>query len=184
MTSFVHVDQPQSHPGVVRAEAFIERVRATRKSLDGARGLAALLLAAIVSSLLVVADKLMATWSDEGGLLVAWVVLWAVAFLSLALFAGSARSFAARAVTAFRAHSRRRAAERADEEFMAYAKFDQRILRDLQAISTRQEATDEAVAAVVAQPQRSIEIVAKRSADVRVPTLYEAMRRVNLGKYY
>jgi hypothetical protein len=172
MTSFVHVDQPQSHPGVVRAEAFIERVRATRKSLDGARGLAALLLAAIVSSLLVVADKLMATWSDEGGLLVAWVVLWAVAFLSLALFAGSARSFAARAV------------ERADEEFMAYAKFDQRILRDLQAISTRQEATDEAVAAVVAQPQRSIEIVAKRSADVRVPTLYEAMRRVNLGKYY
>lgn len=182
MTSFVHVEQPATHPGVVRAEEFMERVRAARKGMDGARGLAALLLAAIVSSLLVVADKLMSTWGDEGGgLLVAWVVLWAVAFLSLALFAGSVRSFAARTVAAARAASRRRAAARADEEFMAYAKFDHRVLRDLQAISSHQEAVEESV--VAAQPQ-SLAIVAKRSADVRTPTLYEAMRRVNLGKYY
>ena len=48
MTSFVHVEHPATHPGVARAEAFIERVRATRKSMDGARGLAALMLAAFV----------------------------------------------------------------------------------------------------------------------------------------
>lgn len=158
MTSFVHVDQPTSHPGVTRAQAFAERVRAARKAVDGARGLAALLLAAIVSSLLVVADKLMSALNEEGGLVVAWVVLWAVAFVSLAFFAESARSFAARAVAAARAASRRHAAARADEEFLAYAKFDQRILRDLQAISTRQEAFEEtaATAPAVHQAARSV----------------------------
>ena len=50
MTSFVHVDQPATHPGVARAEAVIDRIRAARRSFDGARGLAALLLAAIVAS--------------------------------------------------------------------------------------------------------------------------------------
>lgn len=184
MTSFVHVDQPTSHPGVARAEVLIERLRATRKSFDGARGLAALLLAAIVSSLLVVADKLMSTWTENGGLLVAWVVLWAVAFLSLALFAGSVRGFAARAIAAARGAARRRAMARADADFLAYAQFDQRILRDLQAVATHQESLEESPAVAVAQPSPSLAVVSRRSADVRVPTLYEAMRRVNLGKYY
>jgi hypothetical protein len=181
MTSFIHVEQPATHPGVVRAEAFIERVRSMR--LDGARGLAALLLAAIVSSLLVVADKLMST-TDDGGLLVAWVGLWAVAFVSLAFFAAPARRFAAGIVAASRSASRRRAAARADEQFMAYAQQDPRILSDLQAIITRQESLTEAATPVVTATQKSLEIVAQRSTDAQIPTLYEAMRRVNLGKYY
>jgi len=139
MTNFVHVDTPATHPGVVRAEAVIERVRRSRRDFDSSRGLAALLLAAIVSSLLVVADKLMST-TEEGGLLVAWVVLWGVAFVGLALFAGTARSLAVRAIAATRKAARRRAAARADEEFMAYAKHDSRILRDLQVAASRQEA--------------------------------------------
>jgi hypothetical protein len=173
MTSFVHVDQPATHPGVARAEAVIDHIRAARRSFDGARGLAALLLAAIVSSLLVVADKLMSTW-NEGGLLVAWLVLWGVAFTAIAFFAGTARSLAVRALSAMRAAARRRAAARADEQFMAYAKHDPRILRDLQAIASRQEAdADEAPV-----------VIAKRSADAATPTLYQALRRVNLGQYY
>ncbi|CAN7165610.1 hypothetical protein LJR084_000267 [Variovorax sp. LjRoot84] len=172
MTSFVHVDQPATHPGVARAEAVIDHIRVARRSFDGARGLAALLLAAIVASLLVVADKLMSTWND-GGLLVAWLVLWGVAFAAIAFFAGTARSLAVRALSAMRAAARRRAAARADEQFMAYAKLDPRILRDLQAIASRQEAD------TVEEP-----VLAKRSADAATPTLYQAMRRVNLGQHY
>ena len=181
MTSFVHVDTPATHPGVVRAEAVIERVRGARRGFDGARGLAALLLAAIVSSLLVVADRLMST-SEEGGLLVAWVVLWGVAFVAIALFASTARAVATRAVASARGAARRRAAARADEQFMAYAKHDPRILRDLQAISTRQEVAE--VVAPANTREQALEVVAKRSANVRTPTLHEAMRRVNLGQYY
>ena len=166
MTSFVHVEQPATHPGVARAEAVIDHIRAARRSFDGARGLAALLLAAIVASLLVVADTLISTWND-GGLLVAWLVLWGVAFAAIGLFAGTARNLAVRAVAAVRATARRRAATRADEQFLAYAKHDPRILRDLQAISTRQEADS-----------------AKLAADASTPTLYSALRRVNLGQYY
>jgi len=139
MTSFVHVETPASHPGVVRAEAVIEHVRSARRGFDGARGLAALLLAAIVSSLLVAADRLMST-TEEGGLLVAWAVLWGVAFVAIALFAGTARSLAGRLVIAARKGARRRAAARADAQFLAYAEYDPRILHDLQVIATRQEA--------------------------------------------
>ena len=139
MTSFVHVDTPASHPGVVRAEAVIERARTARRGFDGARGLAALLLAAIVSSVLVAADRLMST-TEEGGLLVAWAVLWGVAFVAIALFAGTARSLADRLIVASRNSARRRAAARADAQFLAYAKHDPRLLRDLQVIATRREA--------------------------------------------
>ncbi len=139
MTSFVHVDTPANHPGVVRAEAVIERARSARRGFDGARGLAALLLAAIVSSVLVAADRLMST-TEEGGLLVAWAVLWGVAFVAIALFAGTARSLADRLLVAARNSARRRAAARADAQFLAYAEHDPRILHDLQVIATRQEA--------------------------------------------
>lgn len=181
MTSFIHVEKPATHPGVVRAEAVVDRVRAARRGFDGARGLAALLLAAIVSSLLVVADKLVST-TDEGGLLLAWVVLWGVAFVGLALFAGTARSLAVGAIASARGVAKRRAAARADEKFLAYAKHDPRILNELSAIATHQEDADAALP--VGGKALSLQRVAQRSADVRVPTLYQAMRRVNLGQYY
>ena len=174
MTSFVHVDQPATHPGVARAEAVIDHIRAARRSFDGARGLAALLLAAIVASLLVVADKLMSTWND-GGLLVAWLVLWGVAFAAIAFFAGTARSLAVHALSGMRAAAERRAAARADEQFIAYAKHDPRILRDLQAIASRQEAD---------AAEEPVTVAKAASADAAAPTLYQAMRRVNLGQYY
>ncbi|MDM0014344.1 hypothetical protein QTH87_18030 [Variovorax sp. J22P168] len=180
MTSFVHVDQPISHPGVERAEAVVERVRAARRGFDGARGLSALLLAAIVSSMLVVADKLVAT-TDEGGLLMAWV-LWGVAFFGLALFAGTARSLAVRVIASGRAGAARRAAARADEKFLAYAQHDPRILSELNIIATHQQQAD--VEAPLVGRSRSLDRVAERSANVRIPSLYEAMRRVNLGQYY
>lgn len=165
MTHFVHVDTPATHPGVLRAEAVIERVRRSRLGFDSSRGLAALLLAAIVSSLLVVADKLMST-TEEGGLLVAWVVLWGVAFVGMALFAGTARSLAVRGIAAARKVARHRAAARADEEFMAYAKYDTRILLDLEVAALRQE-----------RPQFSTATAAVGSEDA-VPSFRNALRSV------
>ena len=181
MTSFVHVDQPTSHPGVDRAEALFSWARGTRRNFEGARGLAALLLAAIVSSLLVVADRLMST-SAEGGLLAGWLVLWVVAFGALAFFADTARSMSLHTIGFFKQVAERRAANRADAQFLAFAQRDSRIMMDLVAAAGRQE--EESSDAPVASKQASISIVAKRSEAARMPTLYEAMRRVNLGKYY
>ena len=90
MTSFAHVDHPAEHPGVVRAENAAAAVRQIATRVDGARGAATLLLAAVVSALLVVANQMIDTWS-EGHLLAAWMVLWLVAFAALALLSAPAR---------------------------------------------------------------------------------------------
>ena len=179
MTSFVHVEQPLAHPGVVRAEAFVGRLNAARHNVEGTRGLAALLLAAIVSALLIAADRFVA---NQVGLVAVWAVMWIVAFVAIAFFSDTARNVASSTIAGLRAHGARREAARADERFLAYAKLDARIMQDLQAASTRHEAAD--VAAPVVAKQRALDLVARRSADVQAPTLYEAMRRVNLGKYY
>jgi hypothetical protein len=89
-----------------------------------------MLLAAMVSALVVVADQLIETWAD-GHLMVAWVVLWLVAFSALALFAGAARKVAATLVTALDAWSVRMAQRRADQRMWAMAKADPRLMADL-----------------------------------------------------
>ncbi len=86
MTSFVHVDYPTEHPGVVRAERVAEGFKAIVRGFDGARASASMLLAAVVAALLVVANQVIDTWSD-GHLLAAWIVMWTVAFAALALLA-------------------------------------------------------------------------------------------------
>ncbi len=78
MTSFAHVDYPTEHPGVVRAENAAAAIKDIAHNFDGARGAASLLLAAVVSALMVVANQVIDTWS-EGHLLAAWMVLWVVA---------------------------------------------------------------------------------------------------------
>lgn len=139
MTTFVQVDQPLQHPGVARAEVVIDQLRAARKRFDGARGLAALLLGAVVAAVLVVADRLVVNMAN-GGLLVGWVVLWGLAFVALALLADSARSLAMRGVALYQRGARRRELARADAQFMAYAQFDPRVMHELQVALTRQQA--------------------------------------------
>ena len=90
MTSFVHVEMPTEHPGVARFERAAGNLRTAANRFDSAKGLAAFLLAAVVSAMLVVADQVMSTWAD-GHLMAAWIVMWAIAFSVLAMFAGTAR---------------------------------------------------------------------------------------------
>ncbi|MFT4268908.1 MAG: hypothetical protein QM586_17070 [Xenophilus sp.] len=182
MTShFVSVEQPLQHPGVARAEQVIAYVGEARRKVSGTRALAAALLAALVAALVAVADTFVSNWAD-GSLLAAWMVLWAVGFLALALFAGATRSVAARAVSGWRALERRAAAARVDAQFLATARHDPRVMNDLQAAITRsQSAADMALAFVAPTAQAKPVSSAEKP---RMPTLYEAMKRMNSGRYY
>ncbi len=147
MTSFVHVEQPATHAGVARAEAAFGAARELGRRFDSTRGLAAMLLAAILAALLVVADQVIDTWAN-GHLLMAWVVLWAVGFVVLALCADTARSLAQRMVVGLNAWSRRVAQSRADARLWEIARTDPRVMADLQAALSR--STDEADQATAA----------------------------------
>ena len=120
MASFVHIDQPVEHPGVIRAERVIGNIQQAARTFDATRAGAILLLAAIVAALMVVANQVIDTWT-EGHLLAAWIVMWAVAFAAIALFAAPAK----RAAKALRAGmqrwavARKQAVEMQDESGLA-----------------------------------------------------------------
>src|SRR5262245_38547489 len=95
MARFVHVAMPTEHPGIARVSRAASTIGSAIRNFDGARGAATLLLAALVSALIVVANELVTTWT-EGRLLAAWIVAWLVAFAAIGLFAAPARRAAAR----------------------------------------------------------------------------------------
>lgn len=136
MTSFVHVAQPTEHPGVARAERAAGSLQRAANDVFSTRGAAALLLAAIVSALLVVANQVIDTWT-EGHLLLGWIVMWTVAFAALALAARPARA----AVQGVRLQlgrwaAARRAAEQ-DDKLWQLALTDARVMADIsRAMST------------------------------------------------
>ena len=114
------------------------RYAAPRSGFDSTRGLSAMLLAAMVSALLVVADQLMDTWAD-GHLMVAWIALWVVGFSALGVFAGAARKLAVAAVGSLDAWSVRVGKARADKRLWAIAKSDARVMAELTAAMARNE---------------------------------------------
>ncbi len=130
MTNFVHVDYPTEHPGVVRAENAAAALKGIAAGFDSARGAASLMLAAVVSGLLVLANQVVDSWT-EGHLLSAWVVLWLVAFAALALLSAPARraGLALRAGVSRWAESQRHAAE--DRRTWQVALRDPRIMAEL-----------------------------------------------------
>lgn len=147
-SSFVHVEYPTEHPGVVRAERAAAALGRAARRVDGARGLASFLLAALVSALLVVADQVVSSWADDGHLLAAWITLWLIAFTTIGLFAPTMRRLANRTLEAGNAWSAARARRRADERLWALAQTDSRVMADLRAAQARSEAELPAVAAM------------------------------------
>lgn len=109
---------------------------ASTRTADGARGLSALLLAALVATLVVIADQVIGTWAD-GHLLLAWVLLWAVIFAGLAFFADSARRVARRTIAALDSWSRSMAEARADMRLWEMARQDPRLMSELMAARDR-----------------------------------------------
>lgn len=130
MARFIQAHYPTEHAGLTRIARAADAVKATVRSFDGARGAATLLLAAIVSAALVVANEVITIWT-EGHLMVAWIAMWAIGFAGLALFAQpAARAGAAlrRGLRAWGA-ARRQAAD--DERLWNVALTDARVMADL-----------------------------------------------------
>lgn len=176
MSSFIHIDQPVEHPGINRASAAFDHVRNAGHSFNGARGLAAVLLAAMVSALLVVADRVISSWSD-GGLVVGWIALWAVGFVALALFSDSTRALATRVSASWRVNARRRTSDRQDRQLWRVAQSDSRVMADIEAAISRASDSAPAQASVAG-------VQALRRANLNEPSMYEATRRVRIAKYY
>lgn len=138
MTSFVHLEYSNQHPGVARVESAVASAKKIKRNFSGARGLAILLLSAIGAAVLVVAYQVMDSVA-EGQLLVLWTGLWAVAFATLAVCASTARAVAANLKASLDSWSRNLAAKRADERLWAMAKTDPRVMADLQCAISRSE---------------------------------------------
>lgn len=130
MTTFVHTDYPAQHPGVERAEHVIESLSRATAPFEGSRGLASLLLAALVAALLVVANEVIDTWTD-GHLLAAWIALWVVAFAAIALLAHPVRHIVIRGPGAYRRWQAARREAAQDARMWAYAQYDSRVMADL-----------------------------------------------------
>lgn len=138
MTQFVHLDIATRHAGAERLEAAASAARHMQLQALGTRGLATALLSAIAAAVMVAAYQVMQSMAD-GHLMVMWIALWAVAFVSLGLFASSARNLAASMKASADRWSRSIAQARSDQRLWAAAKTDARVMSDLQAAITRGE---------------------------------------------
>ena len=149
MTRFVHLEYSNQHPGVVRLEAAVDTAFTAAKSarqakhrLFNTRTLATLLLSAIAAAVMVAAYQVMDSMAD-GHLLVMWIWLWAVAFATLAICAGTVRQAVVSAKSSLDGWSRGVAVKRADERLWAMAKTDARVMTDLQAAMSHSEIDDD-----------------------------------------
>lgn len=100
------------------------------------RTLAGMLLAATLSLILVVADKLIETWAD-GDTLLGWVSLWMAVFVTLALFAPMLRRWSgAMARKLASAYDSARAREE-EAALWELARHDPRILAEIRCAQSR-----------------------------------------------
>ena len=72
-------------------------------------------------------------------MLVMWMALWAVAFVVLAVFAGSARTLSCAIVRGLDNWSARAAQSRGDQRLWAMARADSRVMGDLQSAMSRSD---------------------------------------------
>lgn len=138
MTRFVHLEYATQHPGVARVEAAMVAAQQLHKGFSGTRGLAKLLLSAVVAAVMVAAYQVMDSIA-EGHLLVMWMGLWVAAFVALAVFANATQKLAMRVKASLDNWSRNIALSRADERLWAMARADARVMADLQCAITRSE---------------------------------------------
>lgn len=129
----------QPHLATRHSSAFSGRIGVPRReiSADESRTLAAMLMAAVLSALLVVADQLIDTWAD-GHLMLAWVLMWSVAFVALAWLAVPMRHLASHAANLIHGWWAEYDRTRNEEAMWEYAKRDPRVMAELQAARARQ----------------------------------------------
>lgn len=162
MTTFVTPNQLTRHVGANRVESAIAGAAQIKRGVSGTRGLATLLLSAVVAAVMVVANQVMDSVT-EGHLLVMWMAMWLSAFIALALFATPARNLALRVKDGLDGWSAALAQRSADERLWAAAQSDPRVMQDLQAVMRRAE-TDQPVDAPLAPHLVQMNARAKRLA--------------------
>ena len=138
MTRFVHIDYPTSHPGVDRFENVVALATRVRHGFISTRGMPSMLLAAMVSALLVVADQVIDAWAD-GHLMAAWMLMWVLGFAALALLAAPSRALVLRVLNAVNRWLMDTSSARADARMWTIAEQDHRVMADLHAAQTRTE---------------------------------------------
>lgn len=113
-----------------------------KKPVDAerARGLAGILLAAVVAALVVVADLLVSTWAN-GHLFLGWVAIWAVVFASMALLSGVARRLSQQLVRALDSWARGRAEASAQARFLILAQRDPRMMAEFRRAQDKMQDT-------------------------------------------
>lgn len=135
---FINPGLSTEHRGADRLEAAGHIALRLGRQFKGSKGLVAMLLAGALSALVVVADQIVGTWAD-GHLLMAWIALWAMVFLALALFAEATRGWTDKVAAAWSAY-RRASARRADDRSLwAMAEADPRVMAEIDAARLRAE---------------------------------------------
>jgi hypothetical protein len=136
MSKFVHVDYSNTHAGVERLENAVSFIKSRVSRLDGSRTFVAMVVAAVVAGLLVVANHVIDTITD-GHLFAAWLGLWAIGFVAMALIAQPARHLARklRVAAASWREARRLAAQ--DAHLWETALRDERVMAEIRAAKSR-----------------------------------------------
>lgn len=113
-----------------------QTIQIAAEERTSSRALASLLLAAGVATLVVMADQLLDSWADRHEI-AAWLVLWGIAVLAIALLRGITRVLARKTMTALDHWSAGVAQRRADERLLHMAHADPRLMADLNAALNR-----------------------------------------------
>jgi hypothetical protein len=136
MTAFVHTSYPSVHPGVARISRVLASAKNVAYNFDGARNLAIVLLSAIVSTLLVIVNQVIDTYTD-GHMLAAWILMWIVAFSAIALLATPIRKSVAAFGPAFTQWKLDRRERLNDQKMWEVALQDPRVMAEIQRASSQ-----------------------------------------------
>lgn len=124
-----NISMPSSGRGQSRADPALPTSRT-------AKCLPAVLLSAMASALIVLADSVVGPYTD-GHLVLGWISLWAVGFVALALLSRQAGRVAGAVTARWRSAAIRRQQRRADASLMALAEHDPSLMEDIRAAMQR-----------------------------------------------
>jgi hypothetical protein len=142
MTSIVSTPFAQTHGGLDRVVAGVQAwtklgtevgadiKKQSKAEMFGARGVGAALLTAAIAALLISADRMLDTWSDQH-LFAAWIIMWALAFATVAVLGPVTRRAGVRFVNLFVRWEAANKAARQDAHMWAMAQSDARVMHDL-----------------------------------------------------
>jgi len=131
MTAYAHNSYPNVHPGVARVTRVAGNLKNLALRADSARSVAVILLSAIVSTVLVIVNQVIDTYTD-GHLMAAWIFMWLVAFSTIALLASPIRKTVAGFKPALNSWMIARRERANDDRMWEVALQDPRVMAEIQ----------------------------------------------------